>query len=80
MHTNNIYHSLPHTHVYDIYISQAMKAYDPNNTGIYRGIKIGENIIENEYESVAKGEKVAFKKRKGSSAARIRVKGDLDEE
>ena len=56
-----------------------MKAYDPNNTGIYRGIKISGNIVDNEIESLAKGEKVAFKRRKGAAVGNIRVKGDLDE-
>lgn len=56
-----------------------MKAYDPNNTGMYRGFKVGGNIIDTEMESLAKGEKVAFKKRKGTAAGKIRVKGDMDD-
>jgi len=45
----------------------ALAAYDPNNTGVYRGVQIASDVIDDRTTSLSKGEKVGFKKRKAIS-------------
>lgn len=47
----------------------ALAAFDPYNTGLYKGVQIGREIIESEIGNISKGEKVEFKKRKGGSTS-----------
>lgn len=47
----------------------ALAAFDPYNTGLYKGVQIGKEIIETDIGNISKGEKVDFKKRKGGGAA-----------
>eukprot|EP00607_Mallomonas_marina_P004580 CAMPEP_0182425358 /NCGR_PEP_ID=MMETSP1167-20130531/11767_1 /TAXON_ID=2988 /ORGANISM="Mallomonas Sp, Strain CCMP3275" /LENGTH=304 /DNA_ID=CAMNT_0024605999 /DNA_START=553 /DNA_END=1467 /DNA_ORIENTATION=- len=42
----------------------ALSAYDVYNTGMYKGVRIGSELIESEVESISGGQKVGFKKRK----------------
>ena len=66
----------------DLHDDSAMSAYDPNKTGVYRGIKIMPKPVIVEPELLTKGEMVAFKKRKvGTGGGRqIRTKVETDDE
>lgn len=66
----------------DMQDNSAMNAYDPNRTGIYRGIKVTLKPVAMESECLTKGEIVTFKKRKvgmgGGRQVRTKLEDDED--
>ena len=57
---------------------EALSIYDPNNTGMYKGVRLGNEVVEQELISLAKGANVSFKKRKtGSGSGTINRKAKM---
>eukprot|EP01041_Mallomonas_annulata_P007167 gene7167-14590_t len=52
----------------------ALAAFDPYNTGMYKGIKIGAEMIETDLELLSGGEKIGFKRRKnGGNGGNLQI-------